>query len=245
MRPGLIIAFCVVLLFGGVSPRQVRAEIPVSIELVLAVDTSLSVNDIEYGLQMRGIAQAFRTPEIIELIGQHDGVAVTLIQWAGWVNKEPAIPWRLLTNEASVLAFAEEVDAVKRETVGYQTAIGTAIAAGLHALITNGYAGEHLKIDLSGDGQNNAGPPPDQPRARAAALGVTVNGLAILTDYADLDAYFRLQVMTGPSAFVIPADSYHDFARAMRLKLLRELAVVISRNEELPPAAPAFASVRR
>lgn len=227
-----VILFC----FSGYGARIAQAQTPVSIELVLAVDTSLSVSDIEYRLQMGGIAQAFRTPEIIDLIGRHDGVAVTLIQWAGWVNTEHAVPWRLLTTAPSILSFANEVDAAKRETVGYFTAIGTAIEAGLQALATNRYAGQHLKIDISGDGRSNAGPPPAQSRLLAQALGVTINGLAVLTDFANLDEYYRRQVISGPSAFVVRATDYEDFARAIRLKLLRELASAISRNKEGHPA---------
>ena len=45
-----------------------QAQAPVSIELVLAVDTSMSVDGFEYGLLMKGIANAFRTPEIVNLI---------------------------------------------------------------------------------------------------------------------------------------------------------------------------------
>ena len=47
-------------------PQNAQAEIPVSIELVLAVDISRSVDDVEYDLQKTGIAKAFRNPEIID-----------------------------------------------------------------------------------------------------------------------------------------------------------------------------------
>ena len=57
-----------------------QAKTPVSIELVFAVDTSMSIDGFEYGLLMKGIADAFRTPEIISLIGQQNGVAVALFQ---------------------------------------------------------------------------------------------------------------------------------------------------------------------
>ena len=64
------------------SPTPAEAGQRVSIELVLAVDVSLSVNDIEYALQMRGIAAAFRDKDVLDLIapaqarrrGHHDPV---------------------------------------------------------------------------------------------------------------------------------------------------------------------------
>ena len=57
---------------------------PVSIELVFAVDTSSSVDTTEYTLQMRGIATALASDDIIEAIGLHkDGVALAVLQWSG------------------------------------------------------------------------------------------------------------------------------------------------------------------
>jgi hypothetical protein len=46
---------------------QVAAKEPVSMELLLAVDVSTSVNDIEFRQQMEGMAQAFRDGEVVEL----------------------------------------------------------------------------------------------------------------------------------------------------------------------------------
>ncbi len=222
------------LLFGLLLPtgKAVHAQTRVSIELVLAVDTSLSVNDLEFALQMHGIAEAFRSREVMDLIVSGRGVAVTIMQWAGWVREEHSVPWRLLRDRASILSFAAEVSAAKRQGVGYMTAVGTAIGAALHELQTNDYAGELLKIDLSGDGYSNAGPELIPLRNHADTLGVTINGLAILTDFDDLDDYFRAQVVVGPGAFVIEAADYDAFAHAMKLKLLRELAPQISQLEE-------------
>ncbi len=210
--------------------RSIRAQTPIAIELVLAVDTSLSVNDIEFGLQMHGIARAFRSDEVIRLIGLYDGVAVTLIQWAGWVSEEHTVPWRLLTTPESVRSFADEVARTRRDSVGRFTAIGTAIEAGLEAIATNRFAGRRLKIDVSGDGRSNAGPPPTLARDEAASRAVTINGLTVLTDDHALENYFRKNVIAGPAAFTINATSYDDFARAIKIKLLRELAPEISQD---------------
>lgn len=226
-------------LWGG-SPAT--AQTPVSIELVLAVDTSLSVNNEEYSLQMRGISQAFRSPDIIDLIGLYDGVAVSLIQWGGWTSEKHTVPWQVLKSKASVLAFARQVEQTKRENVGYFTAIGTAISAAMTSIIDNEYAGRLRKIDVSGDGVNNAGPTPQSTKAIAEALGISVNGLAIRTDLPILDQYYREHVIAGPGAFVITADSYRDFARAMHKKLKRELQVPVSHQGA--PAEPRQARLQ-
>jgi len=216
-------ALVVMLAVLSVAPVQAQTRIPIALELVLAVDTSASVNGAEHALQLRGIARALRAPRTIELIEAQDGVAITLIQWAGWVGARDRVPWRLLTDRRSVLRLADEIEALSRDANGHSTAIGSALAEAIRLIQTNRYQGRRTKIDLSGDGQNNAGLPLERVRRQARSLGITINGLAILTDRRDLDQYFRRHVITGPDAFVIAAQDHRTFADAMRRKLQREL----------------------
>ena len=44
------------------------------------------------------------------------------------------------------------------------------------------------------------------------------------TETGELPAYFQANVIQGPDAFVEVADGFEDYARAMKRKLLRELA---------------------
>lgn len=229
-----------VLYVATFASKPSDVQTVVALELVLAVDTSSSVNGTEYALQLQGIATAFRSPEVIELIEHSGGVAVTLIQWSSWAEPVGALPWRLLTDKASVLSFAAEVERTKRASVGRLTGIGTAIRAGLRALEENRFTGTRQKIDVSGDGQTNTGLPLEQARKLARSKGVTVNGLAIENDVPELAKYFRDQIISGPDAFVVAAADYPDFARAMQTKLLRELAPKISRGPE-PVCVPETA----
>jgi hypothetical protein len=239
-----------------------RAEIPISIELVFAVDTSMSIDGFEFGLLMKGIANAFRTPEIVDLIGQHDGVAVSLFQWSSEVNAQYMIPWHLLKDPASVLAFAAEVEKAERDPNRVFTGIGGAIDFGVRLIAENAFEGRQLKIDVSGDGSNNIGVPPAIPRRAAKALGIEINGLPILTriveysartsttagpmslgryqahtnvDFFDLETYYRENVILGAGAFIEIANDYDDFARAFLRKLRLEITPLpISRA---PPAS--------
>ncbi len=218
----------------------VQAKTPISIELVLAVDTSISVDSFEYKLMMNGIANAFRTPEIISLIGQQDGVAVTLFQWSSEVNEQYMIPWHLLKNPASVLAFAAKVERAERDPDRRFTGIGRAIDFGVRLIRENAYEGRRLKIDVSGDGRSNTGLPPSIPRQEANALGVVINGLPILTypdsKLYDLDTYYREKMIYGPGAFIEIANDYDDFARAFLRKLRRELNPITSQDNAAPRA---------
>jgi hypothetical protein len=232
LKPVLIVWACLMPL------ADARAQIPVSVELVLAVDSSISIDGFEFHLLMTGIAQAFRTPEVIKLIGQQNGVAVTLFQWSSVVDTHYMVPWRLLKDPASVLSFAVEVENTERNPIRAFTGIGRAIDFGVRLIADNAFAGHQLTIDVSGDGYNNIGVPLSIPRQAAETLGVVINGLPILShivnyfegepigatlDFYDLETYYREKVIRGPGAFVEVAADYDDFARAFLRKLIREL----------------------
>ena len=57
MQPASIAAtICLALIAMPMFATEVRSQTPVSIELVIAVDTSYSIDGFEYGLLMNGIA---------------------------------------------------------------------------------------------------------------------------------------------------------------------------------------------
>lgn len=208
---------------------------PVAIELVLAVDVSLSVDDGEFELQMRGISQALRQPEVVQLITQYKGgVAVRLLQWSSAPDENDGLPWRLLTDRATILAFADEIDRTPRAPLPYYTGIGSAIDLSVDLIDNNAFDGRLRKIDVSGDGRSNTGPDPAASRARALARDITINGLAVIDNVPALDVYYKAFVAGGPASFVIKAKNYKDFGRAMRLKLIRELTPLTARAPAVP-----------
>ena len=79
-------------------------------------------------------------------------------------------------------------------------------------------------IDVSGDGSNNRGRAATTARDEAVAAGITINGLPITALEPDLDRYYRDNVIGGPGAFVIAAESYETFADAILRKLIVEIA---------------------
>jgi Ca-activated chloride channel family protein len=117
------------------------------------------------------------------------------------------------------------VGGVPRAFAGGNTAVGEAIdfAAALFGREVRDCA--RWVIDLSGDGDENEGFTVGRARRAALARGITINGLAIegLGTGQSITNFFRSWVIT-PGGFVITAQGHADFARAMRLKLLRELA---------------------
>jgi len=70
----------------------------------------------------------------------------------------------------------------------------------------------------------NFGLPPAMARDRVVAAGISINGLAILTEEPWLEAYYRSDVIGGPGAFVVAAQDFRSFADSMLRKLVQEIA---------------------
>jgi len=179
----------------------------------------------EFTLQRQGYAAALTDPEIVTAMteGGHGAVAVTFFDWSGPAIQHQIVGWTRIADAQSAAAVAAALVAAPRTIFGGGTAIGAAIEHGRYLLETSGIQATRRIIDVSGDGPVNRGRPAGQARDEAVDAGITVNGLPILEDEPGLEAYFRAHVMGGPGAFVIPAASFEDFARAILEKLKREL----------------------
>jgi hypothetical protein len=70
----------------------------------------------------------------------------------------------------------------------------------------------------------NFGLPPSMARDRIVAAGISISGLAILTEEPWLEAYYRSNVIGGPGAFVVAVRNFRSFADAMLRKLVQEIA---------------------
>jgi hypothetical protein len=198
---------------------------PVSIELLLALDVSASVDSAEFDLQMQGIAHALRDPDVLKAVENLKplGVALGISQWGGPGETRMVIPFAQLVTARDAKAFGFVASRSYRFIGATSTSVSTAMLDGIDILKSNEFDGQRTVIDISGDGRNNSGPPLGQAREAARAAGITVNGLAVNADESDLADYYRENVITGAGSFVIHADDFEDFARAMREKLLREL----------------------
>ena len=210
---------------------------PVDLELVLAVDTSSSVSAEEFDLQMRGLAQAFRSPAVIHAIRAAGdlGLAVSLVQWSDARKQTLAIDWVMVTDGDSAARFSDEIENTPRFLIGGGTALGGALSFSMRQFETSGYQGRRKVIDVSGDGRTNQGAHPSRIRDKAVAAGITVNGLAILNEDLYVDRYYLYNVIGGTGAFVMTATDYEDFAEAILAKLIKEIAGVPIAAR--PPAA--------
>ena len=195
--------------------------------LALAVDISSSVDATEDTLQRSGIVAALTSPEVEAAFFSSDlPVALAVYEWSGRYNQEVVLDWMMIDSRAALVRAAEVVAASKRSHNDFPTAMGYALGYGAQLLARSPDC-LRKTLDMAGDGVSNEGFPPASAYREFPFQGVTVNGLVVnAADFegeVGLIAFYRGEVIFGPGAFLIVADGFDDFERAMRRKLEREL----------------------
>jgi Ca-activated chloride channel family protein len=192
-----------------------------AVALVFAMDVSGSVDAGEYALQREGLADALGDPAILDAVLSAEA-ALAVVQWSGVGLQAVAVPWARMRRPADVAAFADAVRNMPRAFAASDTAVGEGLAFALEQFAAVPDCRRRI-VDLSGDGAENAGFTITRARRAAIAAGVEVNGLAIESIGLSITQFYRQWVVT-PGGFVVTARGHLDFARAMRIKILRELA---------------------
>ncbi len=232
VRSGLVVFMIIFAIFLH-SSFAWSAQVSVDLELVLAVDVSGSVDEVEGKLQRMGYVNAFRSPSVLRAIqsGRYKSIAVTYMEWAGFDTQRVVVGWKQIHDEASAEEFAS---LLSREPIGVgpYTSISGAIEFALPMFENNGFTSERRVIDISGDGPNNSGDYVTNARERAIRAGVTINGLPIINNrpspwgrmpMPNLDLYYRKCVIGGRRSFLVVANDFKSFGRAIRRKLILEI----------------------
>ncbi len=218
-----LLALC---LLTGAAQAQCR------LALALGMDVSGSVDQVEYRLQLDGLAAALTSDEVQgQLLQFPDApIWVAAFEWAGRFNQRLLVDWVALDSAAAINGVAATLRATERRSGINSTGIGGAMLFA-ERLFQKRPDCWRYTLDLSGDGTNNDGPAPEFMRDRL--VGRDINGLVIALDLTvgrderqmdlmELSAYYRKRIIKGPDAFIEVALGFDDFERAMTKKLLRE-----------------------
>src|SRR5712692_3307892 len=162
-----------------------------AVALVLAIDVSESVSSERYILQHEGIARAFETPQLVDAIAAvPGGIEALVLEWSDPDKIAVTVGWTRIANRGAAAAFSASVRATQRSSHGL-TAIGSAMLAAAAAFDHMPEPAGHRVIDISGDGMANFGVPPAIARDELVSRGITINGLAILSEEPWLDDYYN------------------------------------------------------
>jgi uncharacterized protein DUF1194 len=259
-----------IALFASLAAVTIAAAVSseeVDTALIVAIDVSNSVDEQRYKLQMEGIAQALEDPGVIQAIvgGAKGGILFSLVTWADQTTVN--LPWTHIASEADAKAAAKKVRTLPRQS-GEFTCMAK-MMRNVSDKIVPQIPSKAVKVvlDISGDGRDNCNSqePIVHVRDELVKYGVTVNGLPILggegpeivtpgapstqsylpeKQQADpLEEWFRESVKGGPGSFVLPANGYADFGRAIRQKFVLEVSQLGGRARRTFAAArPNFFS---
>jgi Protein of unknown function (DUF1194) len=236
----------------AIAPPAAAEEAAVDTALIVSVDVSNSVDSDRYKLQMEGIAKALEDPGVIDAIasGPNGGILFSMMTW----SDRPffTLPWVRIASKADALALAQRVR--KLPLQGGEFTCMTRMLRSVNDKVIPQIPAKALRVvvDVSGDGPDNcnADEPIEKVRDELVANGVTINGLpileganaggaggppaAVVTPNASaavqmptgLEDWYKSHVQGGPSSFVLAANGYGDFARAIRQKFVIEISGV-------------------
>lgn len=231
----IAVLFVIPVLFCAIG--ELRAA-DVDLEVILVADVSRSIDDAEFALQRQGYAAALTDPRVLAAIHRrpHGAIAVCFVEFSGPAEQKIVVDWTRLSDEEDAGAVAALLRSAPRSFTG-RTAIGAALDFAIAHFAAAQWHGARRVIDVSGDGTSNAGRPVTDSRDAAIRRGITVNGLAIINNKADLGfsshthppgglpLYYRTSVIGGPDAFLVVVKNFGSFAEAMAKKLAREIDI--------------------
>jgi hypothetical protein len=232
MKTLKVFALAAALMGAMLATSDAQDGSEVDLALVLSADASGSIDEAEFALQREGIASAITDPEVMAAIkgGRYGRIAVTLVEWGSPGTPVQVVRWHI-GGEERLRDFAMDVRNAPRAPQTYN-AIGDGMALGIQLIESCPCKPTRKVIDVSGDNPDMRSLMPS-PMARDLAVksGITVNALAILQDdrlgpngKPWLVEVYEREVIGGFAAFAIPAQGREDFARALRQKLIQEIA---------------------
>jgi hypothetical protein len=219
------------------APGVAGAAEQVDLLLVLASDVSRSVDHPKFLLQREGYAAAISDPQVLDAArsGPNQRIALCFVEWSGFGAQKLVIDWSVIDGAAAARKFGDQLLELPR-SFSDRTSISGGIEFAATQLEHAPYQASRRAIDVSGDGTNNAGREVRLARDEALAKGIVINGLVILSDRpvpwnaehtnppGGLEKYYQENVIGGPGAFVLVAENFGSFGRAIIKKLIAEIA---------------------
>ena len=228
-----------VLALAPLQCALAQAAEPVDLLLVLASDVSRSVDHPKFILQREGYAAAVSDPQVLDAIrsGPHGKIAISFVEWSGFGAQKLVIDWSTIEGATTARRFGDQLAELPRSFAD-RTSISGGIDFSVQQFERAPFEGSRRTIDVSGDGTNNAGRDVTLARDEVLAKGITINGLVILSDRqmpwnaehtnppGGLEKYYRDNVIGGPGAFVLVAEDFQSFGRAIIKKMIAEIATL-------------------
>jgi hypothetical protein len=227
-----IFVVCSVLYAADLAAAD-EAGLAVDANIVTGIDFSRSIDAQQSELQIYGMVEAIRAPEVLRAIenGPHGRIGFAVFLWASGAYPE-LVSWRVIGSEQDAEQASTEmllrlqliVDASSRHSIGSLTNVSGAMAHAGDMLADSPYASKRAIVNIVGNGTDNVGESPRWKRDALVARGITINGVVIGGDRR-ITEYYRQQVIGGPTAFVLAADRPDEMVEAFTAKFVSEITL--------------------
>ena len=248
-----MLRFCLwaaVFVAAGLQLGPAFAQTVVDLELVIAVDVSLSMDLDEQRLQRDGYVMAFRDPEVHKAIasGPNGRIAVTYMEWAGPPTQQVVMPWTVIDSAQAARAFADRLEAAP-----ISRARMTSISAALQYL--GAPVRDAAAPRASAASSTSRATAPTTPACRWCRCATSWSPRAssstacrscsscprASSTLPSSTVYYTDCVIGGTGSFMIPIKERGEFRTATRRKLLLEIAgyeppARLIRTQAGPPA---------
>ncbi|MDP6690894.1 MAG: DUF1194 domain-containing protein [Alphaproteobacteria bacterium] len=239
MRWFLALLLCVLPLFapialaddGNVAAGGAGDGSQVDVAIVVSYDRSESIDRAEAKAQIQGLIYTLRHKRFHTAVasGYFRRVALSAIAWSSFTKQELIMPWMQIgdAKDARMAAIWLEKfrDRGEQTAHGTQTDVAWGIKLATEQMHTLPWWASKKVINMVGDGVSNIGRIASIARDETLAAGITINGLVMARGKAvrPLSAYYRREVIGGPTAFLQLSHSNEDFAEAMLRKMTLEM----------------------
>jgi hypothetical protein len=166
---------------------------------------------------------------------------MAFVEWSGYGAQKLVIDWSVLDGTGAARKIGDQLAEIPRSFAD-RTSISGAIDFAASQFVNAPFRAPRHTIDVSGDGTNNAGRDIQNARDEALAKGIVINGLVILSEHqvpwnaehtnppGGLEKYYHDNVVGGPGSFVMVAEDFQSFGKAIVKKMIAEIAAVPPRQ---------------
>lgn len=222
----IVAIICLFFVLNVTVFAQTRPNVDVAI--ILATDVSGSITEDNFKLQVEGLAQAFESNEIHRAIqqGYHRQIAVMYMQWSS-VNQQWISDWQIIRTPDDARQFANLIRQTDRK-FSWDTSVIGLLTKSLDIMKSLPFEADKKVIDISGDGKDTritAIQEIHSLRTILKSMEVQINALPIIASEPDVGTWYENHVIYGPGSFAIIVETFDDFSKAIRRKLLTEIGM--------------------
>lgn len=228
-------AMLALLMLSATLHTASAADFDTDANIITGLDVSSSINAQETVLQINGMAEAIRAPEVLAAIqrGALGRIGFSVFVWADGEYPE-LISWRMIGSEQDAAAASQEIKSRLEEivksashNVGSLTDLSAAMEHAAVMLSASPFNSKRSIVNIIGNGADNVGEDPSRARGALIARGVTINGVVLGGDPKIVN-YYRSEVIGGRTPFVMAADNAESIARVFAAKFFSEIATHVA-----------------